>query len=82
MISERDSEAAEPPDAVAAAMLAADVVLAPTIQSISHTAARKAATEAGVRVASMPGVTEEMLARMMDADMAACASAARCSPRR
>jgi len=69
VISERDSAAAEPPDAVAAAMLAADVVLAPTIQSISHTAARRAATEAGVRVASMPGVTEDMLARMMDTDM-------------
>ena len=34
-------------DAVAAAMAAADVVLAPTIQSLSHTAARKAASEAG-----------------------------------
>lgn len=69
VISERDSHAAEPPEPVAAAMLAADVVVAPTIQSISHTAARKAATEAGVRVASMPGVTEEMLARVMGADM-------------
>lgn len=69
VISERDSHAAEPPEPVAAAMLAADVVVAPTIQSISHTAARKAATEAGVRVASMPGVTEEMLARVMSADM-------------
>jgi leucyl aminopeptidase (aminopeptidase T) len=71
VISERESHAAEPPEAVAAAMLAADVVVAPTIQSISHTEARKAASEAGVRVASMPGVTEEMLARVMDADMKA-----------
>jgi leucyl aminopeptidase (aminopeptidase T) len=69
VISERDSHAAEPPEAVAAAMLAADVVIAPTIQSISHTEARKAATDAGVRVASMPGVTEEMLARVMGANM-------------
>ncbi|HET8639455.1 MAG TPA: aminopeptidase [Solirubrobacterales bacterium] len=69
VISERDSHAAEPPAPVAAAMLAADVVMAPTIQSISHTAARKAATEAGVRVASMPGVTEEMLTRVMGADI-------------
>jgi leucyl aminopeptidase (aminopeptidase T) len=69
VISERDSHAAEPPAPVAAAMLAADVVIAPTIQSLSHTAARKAASEAGVRVASMPGVTEEMLARVMGADM-------------
>jgi aminopeptidase len=69
VISERDSHAGEPPATVAAAMLAADVVLAPTLQSISHTEARSAATEAGARIASMPGVSEEMLARVMDADM-------------
>lgn len=69
VISERESHAAEPPEAVAAAMLVADMVLAPTIQSLSHTEARKAATEAGARIASMPGVTEEMLARVMGADM-------------
>ncbi|MBK5219094.1 MAG: aminopeptidase [Thermoleophilia bacterium] len=69
VMSERDSHAAEPPRAVAAAMTAADVVLAPTIQSISHTAARKEASEAGVRVGSLPGVTEEMLIRLMTADL-------------
>ncbi len=71
VIAERDSHAAEPPPPVAAAMLAADVFIAPTMQSLSHTAARKAASEAGVRVASLPGVTEDMLARLMGADMAA-----------
>ena len=69
VISERDSAAAEPPRAVAAAMAAADVVLAATIQSLSHTAARKAATDAGVRIGSLPGVTEEMLTRLMTADL-------------
>ena len=69
VISERDSHAAEPPRAVAAAMLAADIIVAPTIQSISHTEARRAASEAGARVASMPGVTGEMLARVMSADL-------------
>jgi leucyl aminopeptidase (aminopeptidase T) len=69
VISERDSAAAEPPAAVAAAMSAADVVLAPTIQSLSHTAARKAASEAGVRIGTLPGVTEEMLVRLMSADL-------------
>lgn len=69
VISERDSAAAEPPRAVAAAMAAADVVLAATIQSLSHTAARKAASEAGVRVGSLPGVTEEMLSRLMTGDL-------------
>jgi len=69
LMAERDSHAAEPPGAVAAAMGAADVVLAPTVQSLSHTAARKAASEAGARIATLPGVTEEMLARVMSADM-------------
>src|ERR1700750_1806933 len=69
VISERDSAAAEPPRPVAAAMAAADVVLAPTIQSISHTEARKIASEAGVRIGSLPGVTEEMLARLMSSDL-------------
>jgi aminopeptidase len=69
VISERDSAAAEPPAAVAAAMAAADVVLAPTIQSLSHTAARKAASDAGVRIGTLPGVTEEMLGRLMTGDL-------------
>ena len=69
VISERESHAAEPPQAVAAAMSAADVVLAPTIQSLSHTAARKAASDAGVRIGTLPGVTEEMLGRLMTGDL-------------
>ena len=69
VISERDSAAAEPPRPVAAAMAAADVVLAPTIQSLSHTAARKAASEEGVRIGTLPGVTEEMLGRLMTGDL-------------
>lgn len=70
VISERESHAAEPPRTVAEAMAAADVVLGPTVQSLSHTAARKRASEAGARIATLPGVTEEMLARVMSADMA------------
>ena len=66
---ERESHAGEPPASLAAAMAAADVVLAPTVQSLSHTAARKAASEAGARIATLPGVTEDMLARVMSADM-------------
>jgi leucyl aminopeptidase (aminopeptidase T) len=69
VISERETHAAEPPRAVAAAMAAADVVLAPTIQSLSHTAARKKASEAGVRIGTLPGVTEEMLTRLMAGDL-------------
>jgi leucyl aminopeptidase (aminopeptidase T) len=71
LMAERETHSSEPPAAVAAAMAAADVVLAPTVQSLSHTAARKTATEAGVRIATLPGATEEMLARVMSADMEA-----------
>lgn len=71
LMSERDSHAAEPPPTLARAMLAADVILAPTVQSLSHTDARRRASEAGARIATLPGVTEAMLARVMSADMAA-----------
>jgi leucyl aminopeptidase (aminopeptidase T) len=70
VMAERASHAGEPPRTIAEAMAAADVVLAPTVQSLSHTAARKRASEAGARIATLPGVTEEMLARVMSADMA------------
>jgi leucyl aminopeptidase (aminopeptidase T) len=66
----------EPPDAVAAAMRAVDVVIAPTSRSLTHTRARRGACAAGARVASMPGVTEEMAARALVLDYAAMA--ARC----
>jgi leucyl aminopeptidase (aminopeptidase T) len=69
VMSERASHAAEPPPTIAAAMLEADVVLAPTVQSLSHTAARKSASDTGTRIATLPGVTDEMLARVMSADM-------------
>jgi leucyl aminopeptidase (aminopeptidase T) len=69
VMSERESAAGEPPDVVAAAMVEADVVLAPTIQSISHTDARRKASEAGVRIGSLPGVTEDMLTRLMTSDL-------------
>src|SRR5262245_39691842 len=70
VMAERASHAGEPPRTVADAMAAADVVLAPTVQSLSHTAARKRASESGARIATLPGATEEMLARVMSADMA------------
>jgi leucyl aminopeptidase (aminopeptidase T) len=69
LMAERATNGTEPADPVAAAMARSDVVLAPTIQSLSHTAARRAATEAGARVASLPHVTEDMLARVMSADV-------------
>jgi leucyl aminopeptidase (aminopeptidase T) len=69
LMAERRENGTEPPRVVAAAMAAADVVLCPTVQSLSHTAARREACEGGARIATLPGVTEEMLARVMSADM-------------
>ncbi|HNI39727.1 MAG TPA: aminopeptidase [Solirubrobacterales bacterium] len=69
VMTERSSHAGEPPATVAEAMVAADVLLAPTVQSLSHTAARKRATESGTRTATLPGATVEMLSRVMSDDM-------------
>ena len=64
----RQVDGEEPPAAVAAALAAATVFIAPTTRSLSHTRARKAASERGARGATLPGVTEDMLARLMAAD--------------
>ncbi len=81
LIEERPTHGAEPPAPVAAALSAADAYVAPTTKSLSHTSARKRATDAGVRGATLPGVTEDMLARVMavdfDALRARCAAVAR-----
>ncbi len=71
LMDARATDGAEPPAAVAAALAACDVFLAPTTRSLSHTAARKAATDVGARGATLPGATAEMLARVMSADLAA-----------
>jgi leucyl aminopeptidase (aminopeptidase T) len=59
----RSQHAEEPPKVVSEAMKRADVVIIPTTMSLSHTAARKAACKAGARVASMPGITQQMFRR-------------------
>jgi leucyl aminopeptidase (aminopeptidase T) len=59
----RSQHAEEPPEAVSEAMKRADVVIIPTTKSLSHTDARKAACKAGARVASMPGITQQMFRR-------------------
>ena len=51
----------EPPKLVGVAMLSSDVVLAPTTYSISHTQARLRATRSGVRIATMPMITEDIM---------------------
>jgi len=66
-----DQHGEEPPESVAAAMAAADVVLAPTTKSLSHTQARSDANEAGARVATLPGITEDVFVEGLDADYSA-----------
>ncbi len=51
----------EPPKAVAEAMAAADVVLAPTSKSLTHTQAKINAKMDGARIATMPGISLEMM---------------------
>ena len=53
----------EPPSTVAAAMVAADVVFAPTTHAITHTRARQNAYASGARVMILRGVDEEMMIR-------------------
>jgi len=68
-----DQHGEEPPEPVAAAMAAADVVLAPTTKSLSHTEARSEANAAGARVATLPGITEAVFLMGLDADYDAIA---------
>ena len=63
-----EQHGAEPPEPVAAAMAGADVVLAPTTKSLSHTHARTDANEAGARVATLPGITDGVFLMGLDAD--------------
>lgn len=60
VMKERELNGEEPPKAVAEAMKAADIVVAPTAKSLTHTDARIAAAAAGTRIATMPGITEQM----------------------
>jgi len=63
-----DQHGEEPPEPVAAGIEAADVVLAPTTKSLSHTTARVEATEAGARMATLPGITDGVFLMGLDAD--------------
>ena len=64
----RKTNGEEPPREVAELMKMVDVVLCPTSKSLTHTDSRRAASEKGVRVATLPGVNEEIMVRCMNAD--------------
>lgn len=69
----RQRSGEEPPAPVASAMARADVVMMTTTFSLSHTRARRDACAAGARIASMPGITEDMFQRAGAADYDAVA---------
>jgi leucyl aminopeptidase (aminopeptidase T) len=57
----REMHGEEPPKAVEMAMGASDVVIGVTSKSLTHTKATQIAVNNGARVASMPGISIEML---------------------
>jgi len=77
LMDERATDGTEPPRVLAAALHACDAFIAPTSRSLSHTAARERASDAGARGATMPGVTTEMLARAMAVDFDAMGARSR-----
>ncbi|MCX6167824.1 MAG: aminopeptidase [Ignavibacteriales bacterium] len=58
----------EPIPQVAELMKMFDVVLCPTAKSLTHTNARRNASALGVRIATFPGITEEIMIRGLNAD--------------
>ncbi|GIV46012.1 MAG: hypothetical protein KatS3mg036_0830 [Ignavibacterium sp.] len=58
----------EPPAEVAELMQKFDVVFCPTAKSLTHTNARRTASAKGVRVATFPGITKEVMIRGMNAN--------------
>jgi leucyl aminopeptidase (aminopeptidase T) len=58
----------EPPAPIAAMMATSSVVLCPTTKSVTHTEARRQACTRGARIATLPGITEDMMIRCLNAD--------------
>jgi len=69
----RKTNGEEPPGPVADLMKQFDIVFCPTSKSLTHTDARRAASGAGVRIATLPGVDEAIMIRCMNADYQAIA---------
>lgn len=60
--------AQEPSKGIVEKLCDADVALLVTTFSLTHTKGRKKASEQGTRIASLPGITEEMMVRTLSAD--------------
>ena len=64
----RETHGEELPLQIAAIMQSANVVIAPTFRSITHTQARRDACSAGARIATMPGILWETFVRALVVD--------------
>jgi aminopeptidase len=64
----RTTNGEEPPPEIAELMTRFDVVVCPTSKSLTHTDSRRAASARGARVATLPGVTDDIMVRCMNAD--------------
>ncbi|GGL49326.1 aminopeptidase [Sporolactobacillus putidus] len=60
VMKERKKSGEEPPRAIAAALAESDAAVCITEFSLTHTKARKQAVASGTRLATMPGITEDM----------------------
>jgi len=67
-MKERGMHGEEPPDYIAELMKKFNVVLCPTAKSLTHTDARRNASAQGVRVATFPGITKDIMIRGLGAD--------------
>lgn len=67
-MSPRKVSGNEPPEPVGEWFGQFDVAVMPTSRSLSHTRARRAACEKGTRVATLPGITEDIFLRTMKTD--------------
>ena len=64
----RKTHGEEPPEPIAELMKLVDVILIPTSKSLSHTDSRREASKKGVRIATLPGITEDSMVRTLNAD--------------
>jgi len=68
LMKQRELSGEEPPDEVSDIMSKSDVCLLITSKSLSHTNASRNAVKNGARIASMPGITEDIIRRTLNAD--------------
>lgn len=64
----RKTHGEEPPEPIRELMKLVDAILIPTSKSLSHTDSRREASRNGVRIATLPGITEDTMVRTLRAD--------------